>query len=282
MTPWTVPGRGGAQTEGEAGVATSGKPQAGGSDVPGELVVRGARHRVIILFGCGSVAMTVAALNQSDRGKLPFAASGDWLLITFGLGLRASPSPSRWPAASPARTSTRRSRSPRRCAAASRGARCPAYWAAQVFGAFVGAALVYLNYHDAIAASTRRTRSPAARPTRSRRSRSSPPSPRRTSTSPVGPLIDQIIGTALLVARHLRRDRRVQRARQGQPRAARRRPHRRRASASPSAPTPATRSTRRATSGRGCSPGSRAGSPSRCRATTATSTSTCGSRSWAR
>jgi len=55
--------------------------------LPGELVSEALGTAIIILFGCGSVAMTVAALNQSDRGKLPFAASGDWLLITTGWGV---------------------------------------------------------------------------------------------------------------------------------------------------------------------------------------------------
>jgi glycerol uptake facilitator protein len=55
--------------------------------VPGELVSEALGTAIIILFGCGSVAMTVAALNQSDRGKVPFAASGDWLLITTGWGV---------------------------------------------------------------------------------------------------------------------------------------------------------------------------------------------------
>ena len=32
-------------------------------------------------------AMTVAALNQSDRGKEALQASGDWLLITTGWGV---------------------------------------------------------------------------------------------------------------------------------------------------------------------------------------------------
>lgn len=39
---------------------------------------------ILIAFGCGVVAMAVAALNQSGRGDLLFAASGDWLLITWG------------------------------------------------------------------------------------------------------------------------------------------------------------------------------------------------------
>jgi glycerol uptake facilitator protein len=41
---------------------------------------------VLICFGDGVVAMTVAALNQSGRGTKIFDASGDWLLIGWGWG----------------------------------------------------------------------------------------------------------------------------------------------------------------------------------------------------
>ena len=87
MTPTTVPGWGGTHTEGEAGVAANGKPPGWRQRVPGELVAEFLGTAIIILFGCGSVAMTVAALNQSDRGKEALAASGDWLLITSGWGV---------------------------------------------------------------------------------------------------------------------------------------------------------------------------------------------------
>src|SRR3954451_7640756 len=72
--------------------ATSGKPRGWRQRVPGELASEALGTAIIILFGCGSVAMTVAALNQSDRGKLPFAASGDWLLITKGSCVGVAPS----------------------------------------------------------------------------------------------------------------------------------------------------------------------------------------------
>ena len=280
MTPWTVPGRGGAQTEGEAGVGTNGKPQGWRQRVPGELVSEALGTAIIILFGCGSVAMTVAALNQSDRGKLPFAASGDWLLITTGWGVGVALAV--WVAGgvsgahlNPAVTLAHALR---------RGfpwSKVPTYWAAQVFGAFVGAAIIYLNYHDAISSVDARNKVTRGTPTRSRRSRSSPPSPRPTSRRG-GAAHRPDHRHRAAGPGHLRGDRRVQHARQGQPRAARGRPRSSSASASPSAPTRAMRSTPPATSAPGSWPGSRAGSPSRYRATTARSTSTCGSRSWAR
>ena len=53
----------------------------------GELVSEFAGTFVLIAFGNGVVAMAVAALNQSGRGKDIFAASGDWLIIAWGWGL---------------------------------------------------------------------------------------------------------------------------------------------------------------------------------------------------
>ena len=159
--------------------ARSGKPPGWRQRVPGELVSEALGTAIIILFGCGSVAMTVAALNQSDRGKEALQASGDWLLITTGWGVGVALAV--WVAGgvsgahlNPAVTLAHALR---------RGFPCkvPTYWAAQVFGAFVGAAIIYLNYHDAISSLdtaqkvTRGTADSVAR------SRSSPPSRRRTS-----------------------------------------------------------------------------------------------------
>ena len=52
----------------------------------GRAGVRVPRDVRLIAFGTGSVAMSVAALNRSDRGSEAFQASGDWLLIAFGWG----------------------------------------------------------------------------------------------------------------------------------------------------------------------------------------------------
>jgi glycerol uptake facilitator protein len=115
----------------------------------GEHVAEFLGTMVLILFGDGVVAMAVAALNQSDRGKLIFAASGDWLLIAWGWGLGVAFAV--WVAGgvsgahlNPAVTLAHALR---------RGfpwKKVPSYMAVQVLGGFAGAALIYLNYHEAI------------------------------------------------------------------------------------------------------------------------------------
>ena len=145
MTPTTVPEQVRVHTEGEAGM----KPAGWRQGMLGELASEALGTAIIILFGCGSVAMTVAALNQSDRGKEAFAASGDWLLITTGWGIGVALAV--WVAGgvsgahlNPAVTLAHALR---------RGfpwSKVPSYMGAQLFGAFLGAALIYLDYHDAI------------------------------------------------------------------------------------------------------------------------------------
>src|SRR3954465_15844090 len=164
----------------------------------GELVAEGLGTFVLICFGDGVVAMAVAALTQSGRGTQIFAASGDWLLIGWGWGLAvafgvyvaggisgAHINPAVTLAFALRRGFERR--------------KVPAYWAAQLFGAFVGGFLVYLNYKSAI----------GSLDTAQHVTRGSSDSvatfsifatfPAPYFKSPIGPLADQVIGTAFLV-----------------------------------------------------------------------------------
>jgi glycerol uptake facilitator len=115
----------------------------------GELVAEFVGTFVLICFGDGVVAMAVAALNQSGRGTEIFQASGDWLLITWGWGfavvfavyVAGGISGAHINPAVTLAFALRR-KFP--------WAKVPQYWAAQIAGAFVGAALVYWNYRYAI------------------------------------------------------------------------------------------------------------------------------------
>jgi glycerol uptake facilitator protein len=177
---------------------STGKPAGWRQGTIGELVSEFLGTLIIIAFGTGSVAMAVAALPGSERTKVAFDGAGDWLLITWGWGFGVAFAV--WVAGgvsgahlNPAVTLAQALR---------RGfpwAKVPSYWAAQVLGGFAGAALVYLNYHDAISAfeaSEKITRGTA----------DSAASVGIFVTTPaayfdsfVGPLLDQVIGTAFLV-----------------------------------------------------------------------------------
>jgi glycerol uptake facilitator protein len=154
---------------------------------------------VLIAFGTGVVASAVAALNQSGRGTTPFAAGGDWLLITFGwaaavtLGVYVAGGVS-GAHLNPAVTVA---------LALRRGfpwARVGPYVLAQVAGAFCGAALVYANYADAIRSyegSLNIVRG-AAESAATAGIFTTGPAPYYAGTL-LGPFVDQVIGTGLLV-----------------------------------------------------------------------------------
>src|SRR3954452_790463 len=153
---------------------------------------------VLIAFGCGVVAMVVAALNQSGRGAASFASEADWLLIAWGWGFAVAFGVYVAGGISGAHINP----AVTLAFALRRGfewRKVPAYWAAQLFGAFVGGFLVYLNYKAAIGSLD------AAKHV----TRGSPDSvatfsifatfPAPYFKSPIGPLADQVIGTAFLV-----------------------------------------------------------------------------------
>ncbi len=169
----------------------------------GELLSEFLGTFVLISFGDGVVAMAVAALNQSGRGTAIFAASGDWLLITwgwalavaFGVYVAGGVSGAHINPAVTLALAVRR---------AFPWAKVLPYIAAQVIGAFAGAALVYLNYHNAIASYeaahhiTRGTLGGAADSTATFSIFATFPAP-YFHASMIWPLVDQIIGTAFLV-----------------------------------------------------------------------------------
>jgi glycerol uptake facilitator protein len=163
----------------------------------GELLAEFLGTLVLVLLGCGSVAVAVAGLPGSGRQPGPFGAA-NWLIISWGWGLAvvfgvyvaAGVSGAHINPAVTLAWALRR-RFPWR--------KVVPYWVAQVVGGFVGAALVYAVYHQAITAYDQ-AQHIAARP-------------RSLDTFAIfatfpakyfgggfaGPLLDQIVGTAILV-----------------------------------------------------------------------------------
>jgi glycerol uptake facilitator protein len=153
---------------------------------------------VLIMFGDGVVAMAVAALNQSGRGPEIFAASGDWLLIAFGWGFAVAL------AVYVAGGITGGHINPAVTLALATfrdfpWRKVPGYIVAQVLGAFVAAAVLYLNYKQAINAYE-------AANDITRGAENSIPTfsifatfPAEYYSNAAGPFLDELIGTALLV-----------------------------------------------------------------------------------
>ncbi|MFB7337408.1 MIP/aquaporin family protein [Streptomyces adustus] len=157
---------------------------------------------VLIAFGCGVVAMTVAALPGSGRTSGPttfFWGAGDWLLITwgwafavvFGVYVAGGVSGAHLNPAVTLAFAVRR-----RFA----WAKVAPYMLSQLLGAFTGAALVYGVYHDAI-----NTFDAAMKGPKTNGHTLASFSIFGTFPAPYfhggiwGPLIDQIVGTAFLV-----------------------------------------------------------------------------------
>jgi glycerol uptake facilitator protein len=168
----------------------------------GELMAEFLGTFVLLAFGDGVVAVAVAGLPGSGRTSSPttiFDAAGDWLLITwgwamavaFGIWVAGGVSGAHLNPAVTLAFAVRRKFA---------WAKVAPYWAAQVLGAFVGAALVYLVYNSAINAFNLAAHTPKsggqALATYS-----------IFATFPAsyfhggygGPLIDQVVGTAFLV-----------------------------------------------------------------------------------
>ena len=168
----------------------------------GELLSEFLGTFVLISFGDGVVAMAVAALPGSGRTEGPttfFLGTGDWLLITWGwalavmLGVYVAGGVSGAhlnPAVTLAFAVRRKFPWPK----------VAPYMGAQILGAFVGAALVYVVYNPAMVAFEEASK--VARDTGEALVTYS-----IFATFPsgyfggglFGPLIDQIVGTAFLV-----------------------------------------------------------------------------------
>ncbi|MFE2937810.1 MIP/aquaporin family protein [Streptomyces sp. NPDC059255] len=162
----------------------------------GELAAEFLGTLVLLLLGCGSVAVAVVGLPGSGRQVAPFGPA-NWLIISWGWGLAvvfgvyvaggisgAHINPAVTLAFAVRRTFPWRKVLP--------------YWGAQLLGAFIGAALVYATYRWAIdsfnfKAGTGREQSLSTYSI--------------FATFPAeyfgnswwGPLLDQIVGTAVLL-----------------------------------------------------------------------------------
>jgi glycerol uptake facilitator protein len=153
---------------------------------------------VLIMFGDGVVAMVVAALNQSGRGPEPFVSQADWLLIATGWGFAVALAVYVAGGISSAHINP----AVTLALAVFRGfewRKVPGYIVAQVLGAFVAAAVLYLNYKQAInafeAANEISRGDPNSVPTYSIFATF----PAEYYSNVAGPFLDELIGTALLV-----------------------------------------------------------------------------------
>jgi len=156
---------------------------------------------VLISFGCGVVAMAVAALPGSGRTSGPttfFLGAGDWLLITwgwamavvFGVYVAGGVSGAHLNPAVTLAFAVRRKFA---------WVKVAPYMVSQVVGAFAGAALVYLVYRDAI-----NTFDDAFKGPKTNGHTLASFSIFATFPAPyfktwIGPFIDQVVGTAFLV-----------------------------------------------------------------------------------
>ncbi|MDQ4116050.1 MAG: aquaporin family protein [Actinomycetota bacterium] len=164
----------------------------------GELLAEFFGTFILIMFGLGSVAVAVTGLPGSERQSGDFGPA-NWLIICWGWGLGVvfgvyAAGGISGAHINPAVTLA---------FALRRGfswAKVPLYWLAQVLGAFVAAALVYAVYWPSFVAFD------AANQVASRDQSLSTFAVFATYPAPYfngglwGPLLDQIVGTALLLA----------------------------------------------------------------------------------
>ncbi|MEU6642110.1 MIP/aquaporin family protein [Saccharomonospora sp. NPDC046836] len=155
---------------------------------------------LLIALGNACVAMAVAGLPGSGRTAGPtviFQGTGDWLLIVWGWAFAVALAISVSGGVSGAHLNPAvtlamalRRRFPWR--------RLPGFWGAQVTGAFAGAALVYAVYHPAIGAFEAAAGTPREEAAATFSIFATAPAA-YFDGSWFGPLLDQVVGTAVLL-----------------------------------------------------------------------------------
>lgn len=166
----------------------------------GECLAEFLGTAVLIMFGCGSVAMTVAGLPGSGRTQDPtvfFTGVGDWLLIAwgwalavvFGVYVAGGVSGAHINPAVTLAFALRRKLGWNKVLP---------YWIAQLVGAFAGAAVVLLVYKDAIRAYEEAVTPGGGHNLATFSIFATFPAP-YFEGAVAGPLIDQVVGTALLL-----------------------------------------------------------------------------------
>jgi glycerol uptake facilitator protein len=117
--------------------------------IGGDLLAEFLGTFVLIAFGAGVVAVAVVGLTMSGRTTVIFDGAGGWLLITWGWALAVVMGVYIAGGVTGAHLNPAVS-----LGFAIRGdfpwSKLLPYWIAQVAGAFVAAALVYLDYHTSI------------------------------------------------------------------------------------------------------------------------------------
>src|SRR3954447_13442239 len=166
---------------------------------PGEYLAEFFGTFILICFGDGVVAMAVAALNQSGRGAEIFDASGDWLIIGWGWGFAVAFAVYVAGGISGAHINP----AVTVAFAVRRGfpwRKVPSYIGAQLVGAFLGALLVYIVYKAAIDSYESANHIVRGQPNSVPTYSIFATFPAKYFGSWLGPFIDQVVGTAFLVA----------------------------------------------------------------------------------
>ncbi len=152
---------------------------------------------ILISFGDGVVAMLWALVGSGRSSAGPLQSSGDWLLITWGWALAVTFAVYTAGGISGAHINPAIT-----LGSAIRGGiswrKVPGYWVAQVLGCFVGAALVFLVYNNAINHFDQVNHIVKGQPASVATYSTFATFPAPYFGSVLGPLIDQIVGTFFL------------------------------------------------------------------------------------